>query len=320
MGFDGGIRTGLDVIMGAMMGAEEFGFGTIAMIAEGCVMARVCHLNTCPVGVTSQKEELRKKFPGTPEHVVNFFEFVAEEIRALLAELGYKKLEDVIGRADLLKTSDSQVGRIVKTQGISLDRFFAGVPNTANDRTFLKATIEGGVRVPKEEVVHINGFSSDLDREVCKNPVIQKVIEDNAGEVTITVPIKNTDRSVGAMLSGNIARAHGNNGFKGQISVQFEGSAGQSFGAFTLPGLKLRLVGEGNDYVGKGQHGGQIVVVPTADAGFVAAGSSIVGNACLYGATGGDFHANGRAGEDSEFETVEPTLSQREQAITAASK
>jgi len=294
---DGGVRTGLDVIMGAMMGAEEFGFGTIAMIAEGCVMARVCHLNTCPVGVTSQKEELRKKFPGTPEHVVNFFEFVAEEVRALLAELGYSKLEDIIGRADLLKTSDSQVARVAKTKGINLDRFFAGVPNTANDRSFLKATIEGGVQVPKEEVVHINGFSSDLDREVCRNPDIQKVIEDNAGEVTITVPIKNTDRSVGAMLSGNIARAHGNNGFKGQISVQFEGSAGQSFGAFTLPGLKLRLVGEGNDYVGKGQHGGEIVVVPSPDAGFVAAGSSIVGNACLYGATGGDFHANGRAGE-----------------------
>ena len=179
----------------------------------------------------------------------------------------------------------------MKSHGISLDRFFA------NDQSFLKATIEGGVRVRKEEVVHINGFSSDLECEVCKNADIQKVIDDNAGEVAITVPIKNTDRSVGAMLSGNIARAHGNNGFKGQISVQFEGSAGQSFGAFTLPGLKLRLVGEGNDYVGKGQHGGEIVVVPSPDAGFVAAGSSIVGNACLYGATGGDFHANGRAGE-----------------------
>lgn len=294
---DGGIRTGLDVIMGAAMGAEEFGFGTIAMIAEGCIMARVCHLNTCPVGVTSQKEELRKKFPGTPEHVVNFFEFVAEEVRALLAELGYKKLEDVIGRADILKASESQMARVAKTKGINLDKFFSGVPNAAENRSFLRATIEGGVQVPKSEIVHVNGFSSDLDRELCANADIQKAIADNDGEITVTVPIKNTDRSVGAMLSGNIARAHGNNGFKGQISVQFEGSAGQSFGAFTLPGLKLRLVGEGNDYVGKGQHGGEIVVVPSPDAGFVAAGSSIVGNACLYGATGGDFHANGRAGE-----------------------
>jgi glutamate synthase (ferredoxin) len=294
---DGGVRTGLDVIMAAAMGAEEFGFGTIAMIAEGCVMARVCHLNTCPVGVTSQKEELRKKFPGTPEHVVNFFEFVGEEIRGLLAEMGYKKLEDVIGRVDLLKTSESQLGRVAKTKGMNLDRFFSGVPNSADDRSFLKATIAGGVQVPKEEIVHINGFSSDLDREVCSNEDIEKAIKDNSGEVTVTYPIKNTDRSTGAMLAGNIARAHGNNGFKGEISVQFEGSAGQSFGSFTVPGLKLRLVGEANDYVGKGQHGGEIVVVPSPDAGFVAAGSSIVGNACLYGATGGDFHANGRAGE-----------------------
>eukprot|EP00980_Cylindrotheca_fusiformis_P015855 scaffold4637_cov128-Cylindrotheca_fusiformis.AAC.26 len=294
---DGGIRTGFDVVSGALLGAEQFGFGTIAMIAEGCVMARVCHLNTCPVGVTSQKEELRKKFPGTPEHVVNFFEFVGEEVRSLLATLGYKKLDDIIGRADLLKTSEKQIDRVAKTKSINLDRFFSGVPNSANSRSFLKAKMEGGIEVPKEEVVHINGFSSDLDRELCGNVDVEKVIADNEGETVVTYPIKNTDRSIGAMLSGNIARAHGNNGFKGKISVQFEGSAGQSFGAFTLPGLKLRLVGEGNDYVGKGMHGGEIVVVPNPDAGFVSADSSIVGNACLYGATGGDFHANGRTGE-----------------------
>merc|ERR1711865_1265675 len=141
---DGGIRTGRDIAVAAMMGAEEFGFGTIAMIAEGCVMARVCPMNTCPVGVTSQKEQLRKKFPGTPEHVVNFFEFVAEEVRELLAHLGYNKLDEIIGRADLLKSSEDQNRR---------------VPNSENDRSFLKATISGGVKVPKEEVVHINGFS-----------------------------------------------------------------------------------------------------------------------------------------------------------------
>jgi glutamate synthase (ferredoxin) len=294
---DGGVRTGLDVVTAAMLGAEEFGFGTIAMIAEGCVMARVCHLNTCPVGVTSQKEELRKKFPGTPEHVVNFFEFVAEEIRELLAHLGYTKLDDVIGRADLLKTSKLQVARIAKTKGVDLDGFFSGIPNSADSRDFLKATIEGGVQVPKGEVVHVNDFSSDLDRELTRNPDIEKIISENAGEAVITVPIKNTDRSTGAMVAGNIARAYGNSGFKGKVSIQFEGSAGQSFGAFTLPGLNLRLVGEGNDYVGKGMHGGEIVVVPSPDAGFIAADSSIVGNSCLYGATGGDFHANGRSGE-----------------------
>ena len=294
---DGGIRTGLDVAIAAMLGAEEFGFGTIAMIAEGCIMARVCHLNTCPVGVTSQKAELRKKFPGTPEHVVNFFEFVAEEVRQLMAHLGYSKFEDIIGRADLLKTSKKQMLRVAKTKGIDLDQFFSGIPNSADDRSFLRATIEGGAQVRKEEVVHVNGFSSELDRTLCSHPDIQKTIADNEGETVVSFPIQNTDRSTGAMLAGDIARAHGNSGFKGKISVQFDGSAGQSFGAFTLPGLYLRLVGEANDYVGKGMHGGELVVVPSGDAGFVSADSSIVGNACLYGATGGDFHANGRAGE-----------------------
>lgn len=294
---DGGIRTGRDVVVAAMLGAEEFGFGTIAMIAEGCVMARVCHLNTCPVGVTSQKEELRKKFPGTPEHVVNFFHFVGEEIRQLMAHLGYERFEDLIGRADLMKESQSQKDRVAKTKGMALAPFFSGVPNTAEDRTFLRASLEGGERVPKEEIVHTNGFSSDLDREVSGHPDVQKVIADNAGETIVSFDIKNTDRSTCAMLAGDIARAHGNTGFRGKITVQFDGSAGQSFGAFVLPGLSVKLTGEANDYVGKGMHGGELVVVPDSDAGFVAADSSIVGNACLYGATGGDFHANGRAGE-----------------------
>jgi len=294
---DGGIRTGRDVLIGALLGAEQVGFGTIAMIAEGCVMARVCHLNTCPVGVTSQKEQLRKKFPGTPEHVVNFFEFVAEETRELLAHLGYKKIDDIIGRADLLKTSENNHGRVAKTKNINIDKFFSGIPNSKNDRSFLKATIEGGAQVNKEEIVHINGFSSDLDRELISKPEIEKVIKENSGSCAVTLPIINTDRSAGAMLSGQVARAHGNNGFKGRINVQFEGSAGQSFGAFTLPGLSIKLVGEGNDYVGKGMHGGELMIVPAPEADFVAADSSIIGNACLYGATGGDFHANGRAGE-----------------------
>lgn len=294
---DGGIRTGRDVAIAAMLGAEEYGFGTIAMIAEGCIMARVCHLNTCPVGVTSQREELRKKFPGTPEHVVNFFHFVGEEVRELMAHLGYSKFEDLIGRADLLKESKDQKDRVAKTKGIQLAPFFSGIPNTAQDRGFLRATMDNGVKVPKEENVHINKFSSNLDREIVADEDIRKVIADNEGETVASFPIKNTDRSTCAMLAGDIARAHGNKGFKGQITIQFDGSAGQSFGAFVLPGLNVRLTGEANDYVGKGMHGGEIVVVPDASAGFVAAESSIVGNACLYGATGGDFHANGRTGE-----------------------
>ena len=294
---DGGIRTGRDVAIAAMMGAEEFGFGTIAMIAEGCVMARVCHLNTCPVGVTSQKAQLRKKFPGTPEHVVNFFHFVAEEVRELMAHLGYTRFEDLIGRMDLLSESKQQKSRVAKTKGVDLNPFFSGVPNSSEDRSFLRATIEGGVQVPKEENIHVNEFSSDLDRELCNNPEIQKVIAENKGEANVDVQIYNVDRSVCAMLSGDIARSHGNKGFEGKINVNFEGSGGQSFGAFVLPGLNVRLTGEANDYVGKGMHGGEIVVVPALDAGFEASASSIVGNACLYGATGGDFHAEGRAGE-----------------------
>lgn len=292
---DGGIRTGRDVAIAAMMGAEEYGFGTIAMIAEGCVMARVCHLNTCPVGVTSQKEELRKKFPGTPEHVVNFFEFVSEEIRNIMAHLGYSKLEDLIGRADLLRENPNQMSRIAKTKNIGLNPFFSGVPNCKDSREFLMSSEDP--TATKDSIVHRNKGSSDLDRAVCGEESVKTVIESNAGSTTVNFNIKNTDRSTCAMLSGDIARAHGNTGFKGSINVNFNGSAGQSFGAFVMPGMNIRLEGEANDYVGKGLHGGEIVVVPDKEAGFIAADSSIVGNACLYGATGGDFHANGRAGE-----------------------
>jgi len=294
---DGGVRTGRDVIVAAMLGGEEFGFGTIAMISEGCIMARVCHLNTCPVGVTSQKEELRKKFPGTPEHVVNFFYFVAEEIRNLLAHLGYTKLEDVIGRADLLRESRKQKNRVSKTKGLELGPYFSGMPNTEENRSFLKTTNEDGEVAEKKDVVRRNGGSSDLDRKLSSNLDIQRVISDNEGEALVEYDIKNTDRSVCAMLSGDVARVHGNKGFKGVINAKFRGSAGQSFGAFVLPGLKVRLIGEANDYVGKGMHGGEIVVVPDESATFVTSESSIVGNACLYGATGGEVYANGRAGE-----------------------
>lgn len=292
---DGGIRTGRDVLVGAMMGAEEYGFGTIAMISEGCVMARVCHLNTCPVGVTSQKEELRKKFPGTPEHVVNFFQFVAEEVRQLMAHLGYSKFEDLIGRGDLLIESIEQKSRVAKTKEIELSPFFSGLPDTTTKRSFLMSS-ENPAKT-KTEVIHKNGFSSDLDRLIAGNIDIKTAIANNAGSVSLDLGIKNTDRSVCSMLAGDIARRHGNYGFNGLINLRFSGSAGQSFGAFVLSGLNVRLEGEANDYVGKGMNGGEIVVVPNEKAGFVASESSIVGNACLYGATGGDFYAYGRAGE-----------------------
>ena len=288
---DGGIRTGRDVLIGALMGAEEFGFGTIAMIAEGCIMARVCHLNTCPVGVTSQKEELRKKFPGTPEHVVSFFEFAALEVRELLAHLGYKSIEEVIGRADLLCEDKINKARVTKSTDIKLQGLLDSMPNTKEDRDWLLA--EGGVR--KDTVVHINKFSSDLDRKVCKD--VRSVVDAGKGEITKEYKIINTDRSTGAMLSGDIARRWGNKGFMGKININYVGSAGQAFGAFNLPGMKVKVIGESNDYVGKGMHGGEISVMPVEGHKFNSAMSSIVGNACLYGATGGDFHANGRAGE-----------------------
>jgi glutamate synthase (ferredoxin) len=213
-----------------------------------------------------------------------------------MAHLGYSKFEDLIGRADLLKEDDAQIARIAKTKGISLTSFFSGIPYSKDKREFLRASKEdGGGR--KDDVVHVNKGSSDLDRAMCNHPDVKEAIEKNIGSTSVNFKIKNTDRSTCAMLAGDIARKYGNKGLDSELNLNIFGSAGQSFGAFALPGMKIRLEGEANDYVGKGMHGGEIVVLPDADAGFVAADSSIVGNACLYGATGGDFHANGRAGE-----------------------
>jgi glutamate synthase (ferredoxin) len=277
---DGGIRTGWDVLQAALMGGEEYGFGTIAMIAEGCIMARVCHTNNCPVGVTSQKEELRKRFPGIPEHVVNFFLFVAEEVRSLLARLGYSSLSEVIGRSDLLKVRDKVA--LTKTKSLNLD-CLTKLPDTRSDRAWLT-----------HEPVHSNG--PVLDDELLADGEIQAAI---ASQSTLTKPveIKNTDRCVGARIAGAIAQQYGNSGFSGQITLNFAGAAGQSFGAFNLPGLTLHLQGEANDYVGKGMHGGEIIIIPPAAAAYDPSQNVILGNTCLYGATGGTLHALGQAGE-----------------------
>jgi len=277
---DGGFKTGWDVIVGALMGGEEYGFGTVAMIAEGCIMARVCHMNTCPVGVTTQQEHLRKRFPGTPEHVVNFFYFVAQEVRSLLAKLGYKSIADIIGRADLLKMRDGV--KLTKTQAINLD-CLTKLPDTKSDRSFL---IHGDV--------HTNG--PVLDDDLLADAEIQSAIA-NHGTVSKSVKLVNTDRTVGARLAGAIAQQHGNTGFSGQITLNCTGSAGQSFGAFNLPGMTLVLSGQANDYVGKGMHGGEIVIAPPAGATYDASENAIVGNTCLYGATGGTLLAAGKAGE-----------------------
>ena len=277
---DGGFKSGWDVIVGALMGAEEYGFGTVAMIAEGCIMARVCHMNTCPVGVTTQKEELRKRFPGTPEHVVNFFYFVAQEVQSLLAKLGYESIADIIGRGDLL-TMRAGV-KLTKTQAINLD-CLTKLPDTKHDRSFL---IHGDI--------HTNG--PVLDDDLLADAEIQSAIA-NQTSVSKSVKLVNTDRTVGARISGAIALQHGNTGFSGQITLNCSGTAGQSFGAFNLPGMTLVLHGQANDYVGKGMHGGEIAIAPPADATYDASENAIVGNTCLYGATGGTLLAAGKAGE-----------------------
>ncbi|MBD1903107.1 glutamate synthase-related protein [Trichocoleus sp. DQ-A3] len=276
---DGGFKSGWDVVIAALMGGEEYGFGSIAMIAEGCIMARICHTNNCPVGVASQQENLRKRFPGMPEHVVNFFYFAAEEVRSLLARLGYRSLNDIIGRADLLKVRPT---KLTKTQALNLD-CLTRLPDTREDRSWLV-----------HEAVHSNG--SVLDDQLLNDPEVKDAIA-NQSSVTKAVTVVNTDRTVGARIAGAIASQYGNTGWSGSLTLNFQGSVGQSFGAFNLPGITLNLEGEANDYVGKGMHGGEIVIKPPQSATYDPAQNVIVGNTCLYGATGGIMLANGQAGE-----------------------
>ncbi|GJN10801.1 hypothetical protein PR202_ga28927 [Eleusine coracana subsp. coracana] len=277
---DGGFRSGQDVLMAAAMGADEYGFGSVAMIATGCVMARICHTNNCPVGVASQREELRARFPGVPGDLVNYFLFVAEEVRAALAQLGFEKLDDIIGRTDLLKPKHVS---LVKTQHINLGYLLenAGLPKWSSSQI-------------RSQDVHTNG--PVLDETILADPEIADAIE-NEKEVSKTFQIHNVDRAVCGRVAGVIAKKYGDRGFAGQLNVTFTGSAGQSFGCFLTPGMNVRLVGEANDYVGKGMAGGELVVVPVENTGFVPEDATIVGNTCLYGATGGQVFVRGKAGE-----------------------
>ena len=277
---DGGLKTGWDVIMGALMGAEEYGFGSIAMIAEGCIMARVCHTNQCPVGVATQQETLRKRFSGTPGKVVNFFYFIAEEVRSLLAKLGYKSLDEIIGRADLLSPRDDV--SLAKTSALDLSALVK-LPDVKRDRTWL-------------DHGDVNSNGDVLDDKILADSAVAEAIA-NHSNVSKTWDVINTDRSVGARISGAIAKQYGNHGFKGQLNFTFKGSAGQSFGAFNIDGMTLTVVGESNDYVGKGMNGGEIVIKPFEGATYEAANNVLVGNTCIYGATGGTLYVNGIAGE-----------------------
>jgi glutamate synthase (ferredoxin) len=276
---DGGLKTGWDVVIAALLGAEEYGFGSVAMIAEGCIMARVCHTNNCPVGVATQKEALRRRFTGLPEHVVNFFLFVAEEVRQLLSVLGVASLEELIGRTELLAPRSVA---LAKTTALDLSCLLDPIPEAA-DRAWLRHDAEA----------HGNG--AILEDSLLADPALLAAIE-GQGRLERNLAIVNTDRSVGARIAGEIAARHGNTGFTGRLDLSFTGAAGQSFGAFLLQGMNVRLVGEANDYVGKGINGGRITVVPPP-GGSDPGSKVILGNTCLYGATGGELFALGRAGE-----------------------
>jgi glutamate synthase (ferredoxin) len=280
---DGGFKTGWDVVLAALLGAEEYGFGTSAMIAEGCIMARVCHTNKCPVGVTSQLEQFRKRFPGIPDHVVNFMLFVAEEVRQILAKLGYCSLQEVIGRSDLLKKREDL--QLTKLDFAQIDlQCLLNLPDTKSDRRFLNHS----------PTAHSNGCV--LDDQILADPEVLEAIA-NQTNLQREYQIVNTDRSVGARIAGCIAQKYGNSGLASELHLHFRGSAGQSFGAFNITGLRLTLEGEANDYVGKGMNGGAIAIYPPADHSYNPSENVILGNTCLYGATGGYLFARGTAGE-----------------------
>ena len=276
---DGGLKTGWDVLIAALLGAEEYGFGTIAMIAEGCIMARICHTNKCPVGVATQQEGLRKRFPGLPEHVVNFFVFVAEEVRQLMSQVGISKIEDLIGRTDLLIPRNID---LTKTKEVDLTSLLKAL-NDPTNRSWLH----------HESQAHSNG--EVLENSLLKDEKILNAIK-TQGSITKEIPIVNTDRSVCARISGEIAKKYGNKGFHGNLNLIFKGSAGQSFGAFILKGMNISLIGEANDYVGKGINGGSITIIPDI-INDKSNSQVILGNTCLYGATGGKLFALGIAGE-----------------------
>lgn len=276
---DGQLKTGRDIILMALLGAEEFGFGTLPLIVLGCVMMRKCNLNTCPTGVATQDENLRKHFRGKYEYLVNYFTFLAEEVREYLAEMGYKSLNDIVGHTELILQKDIEEG----AKAATLD-FSRLLHKEENDTTDLYCT-----KTQKHEI------DSVRDIEIIKEA--QPAIEWQ-DEVTLDYPIKNTDRAVGAMLSGKVASKYGEAGLPdGTINVKFKGSAGQSFGAFLEKGIAFRLEGETNDYFGKGLSGGRIAILPPARSSFQAENNMIAGNTGLYGATSGQLYVNGRVGQ-----------------------
>lgn len=277
---DGQLKTGRDVLIMAMLGAEEYGFATSVLIVLGCVMMRKCHMNTCPMGVATQNEELRKRFIGKSEYIVNFFRFLARDIREQMAQLGIRRLDDVIGRADLLQVNEEL--RRSWAPGLDLSKILY-MPAQAAVNAIINTTEQ------KHEIDHV------MDREIISRsfPALSTGMM-----VDLEFPIRNTDRSVGAMLSGEIAKRYGEAGLPDDtIRCTFKGASGQSFGAFLSHGITFRLEGDANDYVGKALSGGKIVIVPPAGSSFAPEDNIIAGNTLLYGATSGEIYINGRVGE-----------------------
>ncbi len=275
---DGGIKTGRDVVIAAMLGAEEFGVGTASLVAMGCIMVRQCHSNTCPVGVCVQDEALRKKFTGTPEKVVNLFSFIAEEVREILAQLGVRSLNEIIGRSDLLM----QVSRgAAHLDDLDLNPLLVRA-DAGDDPTY--CTLEGRNEVPET-----------LDAQIIEDA--EPLFKDGE-KMQLQYSIRNTHRAIGTKLSAMITRQFGMTGLDaGHVTVRLRGSAGQSLGAFAVQGLKLEVFGDANDYVGKGLSGGTIVVRPLTSSRLASNENTIIGNTVLYGATGGNLYAAGQAGE-----------------------
>jgi len=277
---DGKLQTGRDVVIGALLGAEEFGFSTAPLVAMGCIMMRKCHLNTCPVGIATQNPELRKKFTGTPEHVVNFFFFIAEQVRSWMAKLGLRTMDEMIGRVDLIEMKPEV--EHWKARGLDFEAILYNpqVPGRVGRRQ-LKC--------------QDHGLNEALDHQLLRDA--EEAIE-HSTPVRLNAPVRNIHRAVGTMLSGRVARRHGSKGLPDDtVTVSFTGSAGQSFGAFLAHGVTLMLEGEANDYVGKGLSGGKIIVFPPKASTFAPEENILIGNTTLYGATSGEAYFSGVAGE-----------------------
>ena len=275
---DGQIKTGHDIISMALLGAEEFGFGTTVLIVLGCVMMRKCHSNTCPVGVATQDPKLREHFRGHADYVVNYFRFLAQEVREYLAGMGFKSLDEIIGRTDLIDIKKTAEGS--KAALLDFSRMLYKEEGDADIHN---------VEEQQHDIEHVK----DVDMIVAAKDAIE-----NQKEVSLEYAIANTDRAVGAMISGVVAKKYGNDGLPDQsINVKFKGSAGQSFGAFLAHGVCFKLEGEANDYLGKGLSGGRIAVMPPVRSNFAAEKNTIAGNTLLYGATSGEVYINGRVGE-----------------------